>query len=94
MYALRFVISIPFLTLLFCSCEQNEHPPTVEDQEFEVSESGYFFIQHPTIKASDLLIGTLDRDSHESSFHGVLDDLFIHGRVVEIYEFKRLYPEF
>lgn len=53
MYALRFVISIPFLTLLFCSCEQNEHPPTVEDQEFEVSESGYFFIQHPTIKASD-----------------------------------------
>ncbi|TFH27615.1 MAG: hypothetical protein E4H10_03215 [Bacteroidia bacterium] len=43
--------------------------------------------------SSDLFIGTLDGEGHEASLHGVLDELYIHGRILMDHEFPRLYPE-
>jgi len=53
MKIVRPVIVALLLALILVSCEQNEHAPFIEDQGFEVSESGYFYVQHPTIKATD-----------------------------------------
>lgn len=48
---------------------------------------------NPANSSSDLFIGTLDGDSQEASFHGVLDELFIHRRLLETWEFRRHYPD-
>lgn len=47
----------------------------------------------PANSSFDLIIGTLDIQSHEASFHGLMDELFIHGRLMEEWEFRRHYPD-
>ena len=44
--------------------------------------------------SSDLFIGSFDGETSESSFHGVVDDLYIHRRVLTSREIRRLFdPE-
>lgn len=47
----------------------------------------------PANSSSDLFIGTFDGDSPEASFHGVLDEFYIHRRLLETWEFRRHYPD-
>lgn len=52
MKLLKVLLGITWICLLLSSCEQNEHPPSILDQEFSVNESYSRFLD-ATIVASD-----------------------------------------
>ena len=108
MEIVRAVIVALLVPLQMWSCDRNEHPPYIEDQEFDVYESGYFLTRNPTVKASDAdgdqNLSYMIIDGNEEGIfslnhsNGYLSlsrpELYIHGRVLRDNEFRRLYPEF